>query len=130
MYDDDFDDDDYRNARRIARPRPRRPVARPVVVATRPTPVAVTASPMPWAPASSASPVIDRVSGRLKWGFMVDAVAQAIAAMSSLPAAPPVQGDGKADLTNLVKYQEQLAQHAKRDEQLRTLGALARMFLV
>lgn len=131
MYDDDFDDDDYRNARRRPRPRPSRPVLianRPVGSVAMPNTPSAT-YPMPWAP-PPASPVVDRYSGKLKIGFLIDAAAQALAALSSLPAAPPVQGDSKTDTQNLVKYQEQLAQHAKRDEQIRTLGALARLFLV
>jgi hypothetical protein len=41
-----------------------------------------------------------------------------------LPAAPTGQGDASTDLENLVTYQGALATHAKRDEQLRTLGNL------
>ena len=82
----------------------------------------------PWNP--PPPPVVDRFTGSLKLGLILDAAAQALAAMASLPAAPPVSGDGRTDTQNLVKYQESLAQHAKRDEQIRTVGALARLFLV
>jgi hypothetical protein len=73
---------------------------------------------------------VDRYTGILKLGLILDAAAQALAAMSSLPSAPPTSGDGKSDTQNLVRYQEALALHAKRDEQIRTIGALARLFLV
>ena len=41
-----------------------------------------------------------------------------------MPAAPTAQGHAGTDLENLVIYQGALANHAKRDEQLRTLGEL------
>lgn len=132
MYDDFDDDDDYRNARRRTM-RSRPPVQRPVVIATRPTPRPVAeptmAYPAPWAP-PPASPLVDRYTGRVKFGVIADAVAQAFAAFAALPSPPPIQGDPRTDTQNLVKYQEQLAQHAKRDEQIRTIGALVRQFLV
>jgi hypothetical protein len=73
---------------------------------------------------------VDRFTGGLKLGMILDAAAQALAAMSGLPAAPTASEDGRTNAQNLVKYQEALAQHAKRDEQIRTIGALARLFLV
>lgn len=39
-------------------------------------------------------------------------------------------GEGRTDFANIIAYQTALAQHAKRDEQIRTAGALARLFLV
>ena len=122
MYDDD-DDLEFRNARR-RRPRPGMlgPMRRPMAPAGY--------GPVPWAPPPSPAPAVDRYTGTLKLGVLIDAAAQALAAMSGLPPAPPSLGDSKSDTQNLVKYQESLAQHAKRDEQIRTLGALARLFLV
>jgi hypothetical protein len=126
MYDD-YDDDDFRNARR----RVRRPVGRPIGAVVGPRPMAPPSYgyPAPWAP-PPAAPVVDRFTGGLKLGMILDAAAQALAAMSGLPAAPTATGEGKVDTHNLLKYQEALAQHAKRDEQIRTVGALARLFLV
>jgi hypothetical protein len=133
MYDYDDDDFDGRNARR----RRRRPgwlggnqVAVPV--GPRPAPVAPGYGyPVPpWAAPPPPPPVVDRFTGGLKLGLILDAAAQALAAMSGLPSAPPASGDGRTDTQNMVKYQEALAQHAKRDEQIRTVGALARLFLV
>ena len=51
-------------------------------------------------------------------------VAQVFAALQSLPAAPVATGDVETDVGNLILYQGALAQHAKRDEQVRTLGSL------
>ena len=42
----------------------------------------------------------------------------------SLPGAPTAVGSVELDVENLVMYQSALATHAKRDEQLRTLGSL------
>ena len=85
----------------------------------------------PWQQsAPTTSPLVDRYTGGLKLGLILEAAAQALAAMASLPTAPPMSGEQRTDNTNMVKYQESLAQHAKRDEQIRTIGALARLFLV
>jgi hypothetical protein len=138
-YDDEFDG---RNARAVRRPIVRRTVPvgsgyGPVqaVGAYGPQPFASTAygPPYPWQPPMApapTSPLVDRYTGGLKLGLILDAAAQALAAMASLPTAPSITGEGRSDAQNLVKYQESLAQHAKRDEQIRTIGALARLFLV
>ncbi|MBE7448592.1 MAG: hypothetical protein HS111_06830 [Kofleriaceae bacterium] len=52
-------------------------------------------------------------------------VCNALAAMASLPKPPGTTGDLETDVENLRLYQTALAEHAKRDEQLRALGALA-----
>ena len=57
-------------------------------------------------------------------GELVDTGIQLLAAIQPLPAAPVAQGEAGIDVENLVTYQGALAQHAKRDEQLRTLGNL------
>ena len=51
-------------------------------------------------------------------------VAQIFAALMPLPAAPNVTSDADTDSGNLILYQTSLAQYAKRDEQVRTLGNL------
>jgi hypothetical protein len=140
-YDDEFDG---RNARVIRRPVPRRPVqvgapggypmAYPQAYAAGPAMVPPYGAPAyPWqSPLTPppVSPLVDRYTGGLKLGLILDAAAQALAAMASLPTPPNISGEGRTDAQNLVKYQESLAQHAKRDEQVRTIGALARLFLV
>jgi hypothetical protein len=138
-YDDDFDG---RNARVVRRPLPRRPVqvggygpgyGAPAYAAPGYGAPAYGPPAYPWqqpAVPPTASPLVDRYTGGLKLGLILDAAAQALAAMASLPTPPNINGDGRTDAQNMVKYQESLAQHAKRDEQIRTIGALARLFLV
>ena len=55
---------------------------------------------------------------------LVEVGAQLLAAIQPLPAAPTAAGELETDVENLVIYQTALATHAKRDEQLRTLGGL------
>jgi hypothetical protein len=57
-------------------------------------------------------------------GELIDTAVQILAAIQPLPGAPTAQGDAGVDVENLVTYQGALATHAKRDEQLRTLGNL------
>lgn len=57
-------------------------------------------------------------------GEMIDAGIQILAAIQALPAAPTAQGEVSTDVENMLTYQTALWQHAKRDEQLRTLGGL------
>ncbi len=60
----------------------------------------------------------------LTTGELIDTGIQLLAAIQPLPAAPVAQGEAGIDVENLVTYQTALATHAKRDEQLRTLGNL------
>ena len=62
--------------------------------------------------------------GRMTPGQMIDMVAQIFAALMPLPAAPVSTSDTVTDVGNLITYQSSLAQYAKRDEQVRTLGTL------
>lgn len=71
------------------------------------------------APSTAAS-----LLGRLSTGDVIDLVAQALAAIQGLPAAPVATKDVGTDVGNLILFQNALAQHAKRDEQLRTIGNL------
>ena len=57
-------------------------------------------------------------------GELIDTGIQLLAAITPLPAAPVSQGEASVDIDNLMTYQGALWQHAKRDEQLRTLGGL------
>ena len=57
-------------------------------------------------------------------GELIDTGIQMLAAIQSLPAAPTAQGEVGVDVENLITYETALWQHAKRDEQLRTLGGL------
>ena len=62
--------------------------------------------------------------GKLTTGQIVEMVAQIFAALQSLPNAPVTTRDIETDVGNLILYQSALASHAKRDEQVRTLGSL------
>ena len=57
-------------------------------------------------------------------GELIDTGIQILAAITPLPSAPVAQGEAGVDVENLVTYQTALATHAKRDEQIRTLGNL------
>ncbi len=65
-----------------------------------------------------------KLLGDLTTGELVEFAAQILAAIQPLPGAPTAQGEVETDVENLVIYQTALATHAKRDEQLRTLGSL------
>jgi hypothetical protein len=62
--------------------------------------------------------------GKVTAGQLIDLVAQIFAALMPLPAAPVATADASTDVGNLILYQGALAQYAKRDEQVRTLGNL------
>ena len=64
------------------------------------------------------------ILGRVTTGQMIDLVAQIFAALMPLPGAPSATSDANTDVGNLILYQGALAQYAKRDEQVRTLGNL------
>jgi len=64
------------------------------------------------------------VFGKMTTGQVIDMVAQIFAALMPLPAAPVATADATTDVGNLITYQGSLAQYAKRDEQVRTLGNL------
>lgn len=106
---------------------------------TRPT-VIQTSAPRPWygAPAFGApaygqppavyyhqpAPAAGAGLAGMTTAELVEVGAQLLAAIQPLPGAPTAQGDMETDVENLVIYQTALATHAKRDEQLRTLGGL------
>ena len=121
-----FIDDDERNARehRVGGATPARAVpfgsrtGRVVVRSTGRQPVVVrSATPV----AVAAQP---RLFGNLTAGELVEVGAQILATLQPLPAAPVATGATETDVGNLALYQAALATHAKRDEQLRTLGSL------
>ena len=126
--------EDPRNApmdhrRAPAPPMPRMPPAqniymqpappRPMYYQPLPAPVAAPAiAPAP--PANGAAALL----GKLTTGQVVEMVAQIFAALQPLPAAPIATKEVATDINNLMLYQGALAQHAKRDEQVRTAGYL------
>jgi hypothetical protein len=122
-YADIYYVDENRNATRvdhrgpfgsmIPRPAAAQPV-RTVYLPSRPVP-SFAAAPQPTAAT---------LLGKLTTGQVVEMVAQIFAALQSLPAAPVATKDPSTDVANLILFQNALAQHAKRDEQVRTLGSL------
>jgi hypothetical protein len=86
---------------------------------------------VPGAPTPCAGQGLLNLSLRnLNLGGILDIAAQAFAAFAKLPDAPPAPAAGATfDPQNMVTYQTALAQHAKRDEQFRLVGAVARMLL-
>lgn len=110
--------------------RPSGPVVRspgqPTAVIRYPT----TAYPAPHYPAAVYPPQPVAVMqpatylGGFTVGQIIDIAAQALAALQPLPAAPVATSDVSTDVGNMILYQTAIAQHAKRDEQLRTLGSL------
>ena len=115
-------------------PRPPVPVqpARTVYIANPPQPtrpaapvqpqVVYAPPPPPWYPPNQSAAAT--LLGKLTTGQVVEMVAQIFAALQSLPAAPIATKDASTDVENLILFQNALAQHAKRDEQVRTLGSL------
>jgi hypothetical protein len=62
--------------------------------------------------------------GGMTGGQLVDIVAQVFAALMPQPDAPTPTSDPSTDSANGITYLAALAQYAKRDEQIRTLGAV------
>ena len=83
---------------------------------TQPQPMIYTA-PQPMGGAAA-------LFGRLSTGQLIEMIAQVFAAVQSLPGAPVATRDTETDIANLILYQGAIASHAKRDEQVRTLGSL------
>jgi hypothetical protein len=79
-------------------------------------PQVIYASPQPTGAAA--------LLGRMSTGQLIEMVAQVFAAVQSLPNAPVATRDLETDIANLILYQGAIASHAKRDEQVRTLGSL------
>ncbi len=129
-----LDDDDVRNRARdndhrapgrpgrvqvggMVRPRaPRVVVARPASVAQR-TQVAQ-------AQVYEPAPARTGLFGNASTGQLIELATMVLAAVMPLPAAPVAQGVATTDMNNQLAYTSALALHAKRDEQLRTIGSL------
>ena len=123
-YRNDWDDDErnaaggFRNKRRrVLTPWRPAPAPPPHVVYTQAPPP----PPPPPAPRS--------VLGDISLGTTVQIVALGYAAVTPLPPKPAVTGEARTDATNLVAYQEALAQHAKRAQQISTIGMVAGVLL-
>jgi hypothetical protein len=132
--------DDGRNSDNRRPVRPTTSAGRSVVIPPSPRPTVVYSRPTAPAPSYSApygtpygapygtpyfgpAPSFASRFG-MSTGELVDTAIQILAAIRPLPSAPVAQGESGIDVENLVTYQDALATHAKRDEQLRTLGNL------
>ena len=143
-YGDIYYLDDARNVGRDHRPGGSRPGVRPrTMVVQGPARPAYTPAPPVYAPQAPVyppqapmvyaqqpimwgepSPTAGALLGRLTIAQIIELAAQAFAALQSLPPAPNPQRDSETNTANMILYQTALAQHAKRDEQVRTLGTL------
>lgn len=112
---------DNRDHRRPGTARPAAPPpSRTVLVPTQSAqPQIIYAQPLP--PQQSA---VASLFGKLTSGQVIEMVAQLFAALQPLPAAPVPTRSGDTDSGNLILFQDALAKHAKRDEQVRMLGSL------
>ena len=101
---------------------------RTVVVPAGTRPTVITSRPAYGPPAYGApyygQPAPFAARFGMSTGELIDTAIQILAAIQPLPVAPTAAGDAGIDVENLVTYQGALATHAKRDEQLRTLGTL------
>lgn len=140
-YADIYYVDNARNAvRRVRAPVTSRPVLAPPPVAA-PVTAAPASSPFVYnqpAPAFNAqgfwpttpvyapgpAAIVQSLLGRLTLGDLIQIGLQSFAALKALPEAPNPTGSSETDVSNLIVYQKALAEHAKRDEQLRTIGNL------
>ncbi len=124
-----LDDDDVRNAPRSSSAdhrAPSRPGGRVIVAPTSRarSRTAVVARPARVVQPEAAPSAGSRMFGNVTTGQLVVLATMVIASIMPLPAAPVAQGHATTDMTNQLAYTSALALHAKRDEQLRTVGAL------
>ena len=106
-----------------------RPMAQPVGnVPTRTVYVQPASQPVGYAQqlvyAQPTQSPFSSLFGNMPVGQVVALVAEALAAFRSLPAAPVATKDIATDVANGITYDTALAQHAKTDEQIRTIGHL------
>lgn len=95
-----------------------RPMAYPMTAYPTAYPVAYPGQAYP------GQSALGSLFGGLAVGQILDLVATAFAALAPLPVAPTATRDTSTDVGNLIMYQGALAEHAKRDERIRTLGSL------
>src|SRR5436190_23701237 len=118
-----LDDDDVRNRSVTVDHRPRTgrvsgAVIRPQSMQSAQPRRVVVSRPVP------PAPVKEGIFAKVTPGQLAELATMVIAALMPLPAAPLAQGAPMTDMNNQLAYTGALALHAKRDEQLRTIGAL------
>ena len=108
--------------------RPNQPIrtmtAQPAQVYAHPTPPQQPQIIYAMPPAAQHQAPANHLLHKINAPVLIDLVAQVFAALMPLPAAPVSTADPSTDVQNLLTYQTALAQYAKRDEQVRTLGNL------
>lgn len=124
-YYDDDDDDDVRNAWPFRRKK------------RRPLPARTSSSSMTsWRPSPPPAPQggcrgISSALRNIKVGEAIELGAQFLTMANPLPTMPTFAPHESAEgsLTKLVEYHDWLARYAKRNEQYRALGIIARTLL-
>ncbi len=96
----------------------------PAAPYVRPMAPGVYAGTYPGYPTYPGQSALAGLFGAMPVGQILEMVAVAFAALTPLPVAPNSTRDTNTDVGNLILYQAALAQHAKRDEQVRTIGNL------
>ena len=104
-------------------PRTATPPVTARTVYVQPAQPASYAQPLVYAQPAQQSP-LSMLFGNMQAGQVIALIAEALAAFRSLPAAPVATKDIATDIANGVTYDTALAQHAKTDEQIRTIGHL------
>ena len=108
-------------------------IGRPVPIGSVPNRTVYVQPAQPAMPYGYGQPVyaqpyaqspLSSLFGNMNVGQVVALVAEALAAFRSLPAAPVATKDIATDVANGITYDTALAQHAKTDEQIRTIGHL------
>jgi len=120
-YRNDYWDEAADRQRNARRPPPRRVIGVGGQAAT------------PWRPMPPQPIVVNPARPGIRdmpTGLLAEVAAQAFVAFQPLPQPPPpATDDMRGNLTNLIVYQTALAQYTKRNEQIRTLGYIARLFV-
>ena len=119
------DSRDHRTSGGGSRPSAWNPVPPSRTVYVPPGARPMAPAPVIYAPAPMPQPTLGQsLFGKLTSGQVVEMVGQLFAALQPLPAAPVATRDANTDVGNLILFNGALAQHAKRDEQVRTLAGL------
>lgn len=81
-------------------------------------------APSPYYATAPAASGLLGLLGNASIGPLVEMGAAGFAALQELPPAPTATDDVTTNLQNILIYQTALANHAKRNERVRTLGSL------
>ena len=119
------DSRDHRRPGSFSSSGPWRPVAVPPSRTVLVPPAGQVQAPIIYAqPLPQQQSPFGALFGKLTTGQVIEMVAQLFAALQPLPAAPVPTRSGDTDSGNLILFQDALAKHAKRDEQVRMVGSL------